>query len=778
VLSYKSRQEVTQWGENIFHMYTRQGNINKRKNGFLLQPQPRSRRKTKHTLKSIAFVIWGILLSGIFLKNFSEDSKAPGEFYFPQKSEVKLLLPDISLGSSPDSILIKRARWAAGPCYTVAVSKDLICINNGGYLDIYSNKEISNPVLMSRSLIDFVPSDMILNQNHLYLRNASNKFILINLENPEDPKTVSYLDLGPEPIFDWKLFQEKLYIAEGNGITILDVSNPEHIKTIISDFRLFDNFIYSIDIFKNTIISVIDKEIYFIDITNDKKPKIATNLSFQESLKNVVIQQNLLYLINNKEIQVFDFDNKVSPELISKIGVIFSNHEIVTHIHSDHLFINSLGNDLVIIDISNPIQPLEVARIKGSIFDVSFNDSLIYLANHNELKIIESLDFKNFEDRSWISTKNPINIAGIKDNHLYLNDKKSIFSILDISSIDFPISLKNNFSKLRKGKLNFYKNFAYQISQDTLNIYDFKNLSNPELLTSYELGYSVWDADIFSNFLILSSYRNGLTIYDISDPTLPQELTHFSSVNLGKIVVNGSYLYGENISTFFVINLQDPKNLAVEGVYYPNGIINDFCIQNKRAYLCIDDSGLLTLELSNPRLPVFENIIPGRFKSCTIQDNYLITMPDVKVYNISNPSYPKLNKNYLIDDSFDSSGELYVYKNYLFVTEDNLGLFVFENQKSKKQVSVTSFSEGFPNPFNSIITIRYQLDLDAQVIIDIFDIQGHHVKNLLNEHQVAGEYDISWDATNAVLQPVASGLYLYRIIANELTDTQKILLIR
>jgi len=44
--------------------------------------------------------------------------------------------------------------------------------------------------------------------------------------------------------------------------------------------------------------------------------------------------------------------------------------------------------------------------------------------------------------------------------------------------------------------------------------------------------------------------------------------------------------------------------------------------------------------------------------------------------------------------------------------------------------------------------------------------------------QQKGEYDIQWDAKNSLDQPVASGVYLYRIIAGDIIETQKILLIR
>ncbi len=78
-----------------------------------------------------------------------------------------------------------------------------------------------------------------------------------------------------------------------------------------------------------------------------------------------------------------------------------------------------------------------------------------------------------------------------------------------------------------------------------------------------------------------------------------------------------------------------------------------------------------------------------------------------------------------------------------------------------------SLSQNFPNPFNPITTIRYDLPLDSKVSLKIFDILGNEVKTLLEKEQSAGYKEIKFNGSS-----FASGVYIYRLIANNPVNNQ------
>ena len=84
----------------------------------------------------------------------------------------------------------------------------------------------------------------------------------------------------------------------------------------------------------------------------------------------------------------------------------------------------------------------------------------------------------------------------------------------------------------------------------------------------------------------------------------------------------------------------------------------------------------------------------------------------------------------------------------------------------------------FPNPFNPITTLSYDLPEDGIVNITIYDIVGRQIKALLNSPQTAGHRSIQWNATNNAGQQLPGGVYLYRIEAGDFRQTKKMVLLK
>jgi hypothetical protein len=84
----------------------------------------------------------------------------------------------------------------------------------------------------------------------------------------------------------------------------------------------------------------------------------------------------------------------------------------------------------------------------------------------------------------------------------------------------------------------------------------------------------------------------------------------------------------------------------------------------------------------------------------------------------------------------------------------------------------------FPNPFNPVTALRYDLPEDALVNITIYDMMGRLVKNLVSSQQTAGYKSINWNATNNAGSPVSAGIYLYQVQAGKFRQTRKMILLK
>lgn len=91
--------------------------------------------------------------------------------------------------------------------------------------------------------------------------------------------------------------------------------------------------------------------------------------------------------------------------------------------------------------------------------------------------------------------------------------------------------------------------------------------------------------------------------------------------------------------------------------------------------------------------------------------------------------------------------------------------------------------QNYPNPFNPETHLRFRISgfpkgAGGLVELKIFDLLGREVKTLLNRQLPAGCYTVRWDGTNRTGQPVASGIYFYRLVIGDHILVRKMVLIR
>ena len=79
----------------------------------------------------------------------------------------------------------------------------------------------------------------------------------------------------------------------------------------------------------------------------------------------------------------------------------------------------------------------------------------------------------------------------------------------------------------------------------------------------------------------------------------------------------------------------------------------------------------------------------------------------------------------------------------------------------------------YPNPFNPVTNISFDIPIDSDVVIQVYDINGRHVTEIVNSILSAGSYQYRWDA-----RMIASGLYFINISAGDFVQTSKVVLIK
>ncbi|MCZ6853240.1 MAG: T9SS type A sorting domain-containing protein [Gammaproteobacteria bacterium] len=89
-----------------------------------------------------------------------------------------------------------------------------------------------------------------------------------------------------------------------------------------------------------------------------------------------------------------------------------------------------------------------------------------------------------------------------------------------------------------------------------------------------------------------------------------------------------------------------------------------------------------------------------------------------------------------------------------------------------------SLGQNHPNPFNPSTSINYSIHEEAVVRLAVYDTAGGLIRVLVDERLPTGAHSTQWDGNDIRGNPVASGMYLYRLTAGDRTLTRKALLLK
>ena len=81
--------------------------------------------------------------------------------------------------------------------------------------------------------------------------------------------------------------------------------------------------------------------------------------------------------------------------------------------------------------------------------------------------------------------------------------------------------------------------------------------------------------------------------------------------------------------------------------------------------------------------------------------------------------------------------------------------------------------QNYPNPFNPVTSIQYFIKKAASVTLKVYNISGKEITTLVSESQQPGDHTVEWNGEN-----IPSGVYMYRLVAGNYTETRKMMLLR
>jgi hypothetical protein len=511
------------------------------------------------------------------------------------------------------------------------------------------------------------------------------------------------------------------------------------------------------------------------DITGDGKEEIiflyANGIPGQSNSKlifynprelNIVAELSLPY--SQVTPAIGDIDGDGINDVIHETGIIFDTYILLWAFKGDGTTINGFPKN-----ISNPTK-LAGVHLADYLGD-SRPEIILQLDDfpYDVIKLLspegEVLLYHSFYTYMW--TGPPYTAFGKYSDNLYLFEPP--FLNLIKSDCLYYIDLMNNtneqiYLSLNPGGLTTFRTMASDTSDSRLftvavqsNIIYGHDSSivfvineNKQIVQQINLNSTtdptIFDVDNDGNLDVLYSYDNSFFIindfyeynpekiewpyekhdygrtsnYNYSDTTVPVELTSFTA----------SVLQYEKSVQLNWTTATETNNFGFEilrGIYPANS-----GTQNDNEWNSI-------------------GFVPG-FGTTTEPKSYSFVDE-----NVTTGNYKYRLKQIDLDGTFEYSNEIEVEVDF---TPKEFVLY-----------------QNYPNPFNPSTVISYQLPVTSNVTLKVYDILGNEIATLVNEEKQPGIYEVEFNLVSGIRNP-ASGVYFYKLIAGEFTQTRKMILLR
>jgi hypothetical protein len=101
-----------------------------------------------------------------------------------------------------------------------------------------------------------------------------------------------------------------------------------------------------------------------------------------------------------------------------------------------------------------------------------------------------------------------------------------------------------------------------------------------------------------------------------------------------------------------------------------------------------------------------------------------------------------------------------------------------EQGKDDTKISSFCLSQNYPNPFNQSTKIEFTLSHSGFVSLNIYDILGRKVRNLVTENLSSGYKSVLWDGKDDSGKEVSSGIYFYQLKIGDFSQAKKLVLLK
>ena len=380
------------------------------------------------------------------------------------------------------------------------------------------------------------------------------------------------------------------------------------------------------------------------------------------------------------------------------------------------------------------------------------------------------------------------------NNYVYIAADSMGLRICDVSNPALPVEVgkwrtNGDAEHVFVNNNLAYVACAYPSGLQIINVSDPHRPSQVGWCSITGIAFNTYVCDTMA---YVAAYDGGLRIINVADPTLPKEVGYCSfGGNSWWCVVSGDYAYVASRDSlgfgFHIIDVSDPVSPYVTG-YCHTGNSTGVVVAGNYAYTASGEDGLNIVNVSDASAPV----IVGTYDTpedaiCVAVEGsmaYVADLTSLQVIDVSDPLNPLLAGYYYYKNPGLTFG-VDVENGYIFMPGSTISLQVFEyygpegigsQTQNNSNTNITKISlKCSPNPFYNQLQTVFNLDKEAEVKLEIFNLIGQKVSANNYGKMTAGRHEIRYQLSNSNESQMPNGVYMLRLTAGASTAMTKVI---
>jgi PKD repeat protein/surface antigen len=443
--------------------------------------------------------------------------------------------------------------------------------------------------------------------------------------------------------------------------------------------------------------------------------------------------------------QVIDVTDPASPSTVGSVFTLGIAYGVEAF--ADYAYITTLNADLYVLSIADPMNPVILGseNVMYPAFDLAVGNGHAYVGAQYSFQVVDLTIPTSPTLVGTVNGTHEFRKVVLVDGYALVSDGQANrgLQVIDISLPNAP-SIVHTVTVGEGGlAVAQYGNYAYMTDKASrFHVVDISDPLNASIVGTTTLPENATCVDCLWPYVYASCKGAGMQVVDVSTPTSPEVIAEMRSSSAEGVVVSGGNAY-----------LADgDAGLTVCETVCTSGVAADF-----------------TADVLTGEVP-----LSVQFMDLSIGDvtSWLWEFGDGQSAISQHPQH-------IYDQAGDYTVTLTVSNGEI---EDTLvrEQFIVVDQVSGVEMVPDRFDlvGNAPNPFNPMTRITFMVPRKAMVRIDVFDVQGRIVVNLLDRSVGAGVHSVHWKGVDRSGRQIPSGTYFYRLTAGDYVETKRMTLIR